>query len=46
MAQRDERIHILLTAAERDILQQAADNMGLGISTYIRIKALEAARAK
>ena len=39
---RDERIPVLLTKAERDRLQAAANKAGLGISTFIRVKALEA----
>ncbi len=39
---RDERIPVLLTKAEREMLQAAADKVGLGLSTFIRVKALEA----
>ncbi len=39
---RDERIPVLLTKDERDKLQAAADKVGLGLSTFIRVKALEA----
>ncbi len=39
---RDERIPVLLTKIERDKLQAAADRVGLGVSTFIRVKALEA----
>ena len=41
---RDERIHVLFTKAEREVLQAAADKAGLGLSTFIRVKALEAIR--
>ena len=41
---RDERIPVLLTKIERDKLQAAADKAGLGLSTFIRVKALEAIR--
>ena len=39
---RDERIPVLLTKDERERIQAAADKVGLGISTFIRAKALEA----
>ncbi len=39
---RDQRIPVLLTVDERDKIQAAADRVGLGISTFIRVKALEA----
>ncbi len=39
---RDQRIPVLLTKGERDRIQAAADKAGLGISTFIRVKALEA----
>ena len=39
---RDERIPVLLTKRERDRIQAAANKVGLGISTFIRVKALEA----
>ncbi len=39
---RDQRIPVLLTAEERFKIQTAADKVGLGISTFIRVKALEA----
>ena len=39
---RDERIPVLLTKSERDRIQAAANKAGLGISTFIRVKALEA----
>jgi len=39
---RDARIPVLLTADERERLQVAADRAGLGLSTFIRVKALEA----
>ncbi len=39
---RDERIHVLLTKSERGWIQAAADEAGLGISTFIRVKTLEA----
>ena len=39
---RDERIPVLLTKVEREKLQAAADRVGLGLSTFIRVKALEA----
>ncbi len=39
---RDVRVPLLLTQAERDKLQAAADKVGLGLSTFIRVKALEA----
>lgn len=42
---RNERIPLLLTADERERLQAAADKVGLGLSTYIRVKALEATDA-
>ena len=39
---RTERIPLLLTVDERELLQAAAGKVGLGLSTYIRVKALEA----
>ena len=39
---RDERVPVLLTKVEREKLQAAADRVGLGLSTFIRVKALEA----
>ncbi len=39
---RDERVHVLFTKDERERLQEAADKAGLGLSTFIRVKALEA----
>lgn len=46
MQKRDVRVPVLLTADEKEILQKAADYVGLPISTYIRVKALEASRGK
>lgn len=43
---RDERIPVLLTKSERARIQAAADKVGLGISTFIRVKALEALSAE
>ncbi len=39
---RGERIPVLFTKDERDRIQAAADKAGLGISTFIRVKTLEA----
>ena len=39
---RDERLAVLFTRDERDRIQAAADKVGLGISTFIRVKTLEA----
>ena len=46
MTLRDSRVPVLLTADEKETLQKAADYVGLPLSTYIRVKALEAARGK
>ncbi len=43
---RDERIPVLLTKDERDKLQAMADKVGLGLSTFIRVKALESINEK
>ncbi len=43
---RDERIPVLLTKSERGRIQAAADEAGLGISTFIRVKALESINEK
>lgn len=43
---RDERIPVLLTKSERDKIQAAADKAGLGISTFLRVKALESISEK
>ncbi len=42
MTTRDQRVPILLTKEEKDRMQKAADKVGVGLSTYIRIKVLEA----
>ena len=39
---RDERISVLLTKSERNKIEDAAEKAGLGISTFIRVKTLEA----
>lgn len=41
---RDQRIPVMVTADEKAALQAAADAMGVGVSTYVRLKALEAAQ--
>jgi hypothetical protein len=43
---RDERVPVLLTKDERAEIQAAADAFGVPLSTYLRIKALEATRVK
>lgn len=42
---RSERVPVLLTPDERDKLQAAADRAGMALSTFIRVKALEAVNA-
>ena len=42
---RDRRIPVMVTLEEKEALQAAADAMGVGVSTYIRLRALEAAQA-
>lgn len=42
---RDKRVPVMMTSDERQELKRAALEMGVGVSTYLRLKALEAARA-
>lgn len=44
MAKREIRVPVLLTQAERKVILDAAGRLGVGVSTYIRMKALEAAK--
>lgn len=43
-ALRDKRIPVQVTEDEKAELDRAANEMGVGVSTYVRLKALEAAR--
>ena len=43
-ALRDKRIPVQVTEDEKAELDRAASEMGVGVSTYVRLKALEAAR--
>jgi len=45
MKARKERVTVLFTLEEREEIANVADAVGLKISTYLRLKALEAARA-
>ncbi len=38
-------IQVQVTADEYDTLRQAAERLSIGTSTYVRMKALEAARS-
>ena len=42
---RSERIPVQVTKEEKAEIESAANEMGIGASTYIRLKALEAARS-
>lgn len=42
---RSERLHVLLTKEERAKLEAEAKRVGVGISVYLRMKALEAVNA-
>ena len=42
---RSERIPVQVTPDEKEELEKAAAELGLGVSTYMRLKALEAARS-
>lgn len=42
---RDKRVPVMVTEDEHAELEKAASEMGVGVSTYLRLKALEAARA-
>jgi uncharacterized protein (DUF1778 family) len=44
MEMRVERVPVRLTKDEKEILQSAASKFGVPLSTYIRVKALEASR--
>ena len=41
---RNKRIHVLLTDDEHERISAAAEKAGAGLSTYVRVRALEAAR--
>lgn len=41
---RDERVPVLFTPEEKREVAEAADRAGLKLSTYLRVKGLEAAR--
>ncbi len=41
---RDKRVPVMVSADEHAELEKAASDMGVGVSTYLRLKALEAAR--
>jgi len=41
---RNRRIHVLLTDEEHERIADAAEKAGAGVSTYIRVQALKAAR--
>jgi hypothetical protein len=43
---RDRRVPVMVSQDEYAALEGAAVNMGVGVSTYMRLKALEAARAE
>ena len=42
---RDKRVPVMVSLDEHAELDRAAAEMGVGVSTYLRLKALEAARA-
>lgn len=42
---KDRRVSVLLTDGEHAEIERAASNMGVGVSTFLRLKGLEAARA-
>lgn len=42
---RDRRIPVMVSQDEHAELETAAQEMGVGVSTFLRLKALEAARA-
>lgn len=44
MTRRDVRVPVVMTAEEHKVIKDAAERMGVGVSTYLRLKALEAAR--
>ena len=46
MTRRDVRVPVVMTAEEHRIIKDAAEAAGVGTSTYLRQKALEAARGK
>ena len=41
---RSKRVPVMVTDEEHRELEEAAAAMGVGVSTYLRLKALEAAR--
>lgn len=41
---RDRRVPVMVSQEEHTELERAASEMGVGVSTYLRLKALEAAR--
>ncbi|MEO0343006.1 MAG: hypothetical protein AAF198_06170 [Pseudomonadota bacterium] len=41
---RDKRVPVMMSQDEYEELEQSASAMGVGVSTFIRLKALEAAR--
>jgi uncharacterized protein (DUF1778 family) len=43
MKTRNEQIHVRLSADEKEKLQQAADDIGLDLSTFVRMAAIEKA---
>lgn len=42
---RDKRLPVMMSSDEYNELEAAASNAGIGVSTFVRLKALEAARA-
>jgi hypothetical protein len=43
---RPARLPVMLTPAERDELKEAAARAGMGVSVFLRVMALEAARRR
>ena len=43
---RHARLPVMLTPAERDELKEAAGRAGMGVSVFLRVMALEAARRR
>ena len=43
---RPARLPVMLTPAERDELKKAAHRAGMGVSVFMRVSALEAARRR
>lgn len=42
---RDKRVPVMVSLEEYAELEKSAEMMGVGVSTYMRLKALEASRA-